>query len=100
MQADDELRTIVDPSFMNRTMYQLTHLASVLQVYAQAAEEAQAQWYHVTGEIVVTALTIASPLVCCSGGTCMFLILVRVRESGDRSPKICHSGWRAVVQFV
>ena len=43
----------MDPSFINRILYQLTHVEELLAIYNQFATEAQSDWFHVTGKQLV-----------------------------------------------
>jgi|EP01049_Picozoa_sp_SAG25_P001070 hypothetical protein len=43
----------MDPSFINRVLYQLTHVEELLAIYSQFATEAQSDWFHLKGKQVV-----------------------------------------------
>jgi hypothetical protein len=47
--SSPEAMTLMNPQTMDRVMYQVTHIAELLQVYAAAAAEAQGKWFHIEG---------------------------------------------------
>jgi hypothetical protein len=46
---------VLDPRFMNRVMYQVTHISDSLKVYTEKASEAQQDWFHLEGKLAIEA---------------------------------------------
>ena len=44
------LREVLDPSLMNRVMYQLKQVTDLLAIYSTKATEAQMDWFHMSGK--------------------------------------------------